>query len=62
MDAAVKALSICEEGQHHQDDEQAPRMVDAMVHDPGFSDVGRSRQLQYGHHVTAAVITKIKSK
>ena len=35
VDAAVKALSIlCGEGQHHQDDEQAPRMVDAMVNDP----------------------------
>ena len=29
---------------------------------PKFHDVGGSRQLQYGHHVTATVITKIKKK
>ena len=40
----------CEEGQHHQDDEQAPPTlhgVDGMVIDPKFRDVGGSRQLQY---------------
>ena len=29
---------------------------------PEFRDVGGSRQLQYGHHVTAAVITRSKIK